>query len=248
MILDNLSRALKTQNWLAAGVEFVIVIAGVVIGFQINAWAEGRADRADEREAMAALRAEFADAQRFSRRLLSTRLNTARDLEVAAEIIFADDPARDLTQAECQSLQGSSHFYVGRLSLPTLRRLQSTGRLGIIRDEALAEALNQLLQRREVLDEWIAFEDIQIHLALDYPGAIQLRSVIDADRPDGMAPERTNLASCDLEAIRADQGMLNAISANVDAYDAYLRDGLLPWLEQIDTVGAMLTVSGEPAP
>ena len=43
MILDNLSRALRTQNWLAAGMEFVIVIAGVVIGFQINAWATGRA-------------------------------------------------------------------------------------------------------------------------------------------------------------------------------------------------------------
>lgn len=44
MILDNLSRAFKTQNWLAAVIEFVIVIAGVVVGFQINAWAGMRAD------------------------------------------------------------------------------------------------------------------------------------------------------------------------------------------------------------
>jgi len=29
MILDNLSRAFKTQNWLAAGVEFVIVMPKV---------------------------------------------------------------------------------------------------------------------------------------------------------------------------------------------------------------------------
>jgi len=49
VILDNLSRALKTQNWLAAGVEFVIVIAGVVIGFQINAWAQAQAT--EKREA-----------------------------------------------------------------------------------------------------------------------------------------------------------------------------------------------------
>ncbi|MGJ3232211.1 MAG: hypothetical protein ACFE0P_10465 [Oceanicaulis sp.] len=48
MILDNLSRAIRTQNWLAAGIEFVIVIAGVVIGFQINAWAEARAAAARE--------------------------------------------------------------------------------------------------------------------------------------------------------------------------------------------------------
>lgn len=36
MILDNLSRVLKTQNWLAAG---------IMIGFQIQAWSENRADR-----------------------------------------------------------------------------------------------------------------------------------------------------------------------------------------------------------
>jgi len=43
MILDNISRALKEQNWLAAAIEFVIVIFGVVIGFQIQAWNESRA-------------------------------------------------------------------------------------------------------------------------------------------------------------------------------------------------------------
>lgn len=42
MILDNLTRAFKTQNDYAVALEFVIVIAGVVIGFQINAWNEGR--------------------------------------------------------------------------------------------------------------------------------------------------------------------------------------------------------------
>jgi hypothetical protein len=44
MILDNLSRAFKTQNWLAAGIEFVIVIAGVVIGFQISQIAQNQAE------------------------------------------------------------------------------------------------------------------------------------------------------------------------------------------------------------
>ena len=49
MILDNLSRALRTQNWIATGVEFVIVITGVVIGFQINAWDDGGRARAGTR-------------------------------------------------------------------------------------------------------------------------------------------------------------------------------------------------------
>jgi hypothetical protein len=59
MILDNLTRAFKTQNWLAAATEFVIVIAGVVIGFQVNAWNEGRQDQARGRLYLERLATDF---------------------------------------------------------------------------------------------------------------------------------------------------------------------------------------------
>jgi len=42
VILDNLTRAIRDQNWFAVGIELVIVILGVVIGFQVNAWNEDR--------------------------------------------------------------------------------------------------------------------------------------------------------------------------------------------------------------
>ena len=48
MILARLSNAIREQNWFAVILEFVIVIAGVVVGFQITA----AADRAAERERM----------------------------------------------------------------------------------------------------------------------------------------------------------------------------------------------------
>jgi len=72
MILDNLSRAVRTQNWLAAAIEFVIVIAGVVIDFQINAWNEGR--RAD---ALLANDPDAADDNGFEL-IASTRVTQAR--------------------------------------------------------------------------------------------------------------------------------------------------------------------------
>ena len=46
MILARLSRAVREQNWFAVVLEFVIVIAGVVIGFQVTAWNAERAERA----------------------------------------------------------------------------------------------------------------------------------------------------------------------------------------------------------
>ncbi|GJL97863.1 MAG: hypothetical protein DHS20C06_16800 [Hyphobacterium sp.] len=46
MILARISRAVREQNWFAVALEFVIVIAGVVIGFQVTAWNAERAQAA----------------------------------------------------------------------------------------------------------------------------------------------------------------------------------------------------------
>ena len=58
MILQSLSKAIREQNWFAVALEFVIVIAGVVIGFQINAWNEERAANAAAEQAVTRLRSE----------------------------------------------------------------------------------------------------------------------------------------------------------------------------------------------
>ena len=50
MILSRLMKAVREQNWFAVGLEFIIVILGVVIGFQVTAWNESRAR--DQRAAL----------------------------------------------------------------------------------------------------------------------------------------------------------------------------------------------------
>lgn len=59
MILSRLSSALKDQNWLAVALEFLIVLSGVVIGFQVNAWNEARMARADYSDALAEIDAQI---------------------------------------------------------------------------------------------------------------------------------------------------------------------------------------------
>ena len=54
MILARISKAVREQNWFAVALEFVIVVAGVVIGFQATQWANSRA--AAERQETALLR------------------------------------------------------------------------------------------------------------------------------------------------------------------------------------------------
>jgi hypothetical protein len=40
--------------------------------------------------------------------------------------------------------------------------------------------------------------------------------------------------------MRASSAFQSAISLNIDAFDAYLRDGLVPWSEQFDKVHRLL--------
>ncbi|WP_420434218.1 hypothetical protein [Hyphobacterium sp.] len=70
MILARLSQAVRTQNWFAVVVEFVVVVAGVVIGFAVTGWAE---TRNDDRRADLYLERLSADMEENQRRYIQSR-------------------------------------------------------------------------------------------------------------------------------------------------------------------------------
>lgn len=58
MRLRRLSEHIGQQNWLAVGLDFLIVVAGVFIGLQLGNWNTARADRAAYQDALERYRAE----------------------------------------------------------------------------------------------------------------------------------------------------------------------------------------------
>ncbi len=40
MILRRLTQHIKDQNWFAVGLDFVIVVVGILLAFQITSWSE----------------------------------------------------------------------------------------------------------------------------------------------------------------------------------------------------------------
>ena len=87
MILSSITQALRTQNWFAVIVEFIIVLAGVVIGFQISAWNETRIEHQREALILERLHTAFTE--------IETR--TATVIEQLDARIAALDEARDLS-------------------------------------------------------------------------------------------------------------------------------------------------------
>ncbi|MFN0045280.1 MAG: hypothetical protein ACKVOS_02290 [Sphingorhabdus sp.] len=48
LFFQRLARALRTQDWVAAGIEFTLVVLGVFLGFQLTQWNDDRQSRARE--------------------------------------------------------------------------------------------------------------------------------------------------------------------------------------------------------
>ena len=45
MLLRRITKHVKDQNWFAVGLDFFIVVLGILIAFQITSWNEARNDR-----------------------------------------------------------------------------------------------------------------------------------------------------------------------------------------------------------
>lgn len=59
---------MKDQNWFAVAVEFVIVVVGILLAFQITEWNASRKDSALEKDNLSRIKAEFRrDKERISR-------------------------------------------------------------------------------------------------------------------------------------------------------------------------------------
>ena len=59
MLLRRLTQHVRDQNWLAVGIDFVIVVVGVFIGIQVANWNEARAEYQKETDALIVLRNEL---------------------------------------------------------------------------------------------------------------------------------------------------------------------------------------------
>ena len=145
MILARISRAIREQNWFAVALEFIIVIAGVVIGFQITAMNAARAERDAEREYLGRLVVDLQDASAEIQSQIAFEQEAIQLVSLA--LGFANEIRGDAWGSEMvpEELSAALSMLTIRRTLvinsPTYFELQSAGRLSLIRDRRLRETL-----------------------------------------------------------------------------------------------------------
>jgi len=203
---------------------------------QVDDWNERRKDRADEREFVAQLHDDLLLAESQASRVRKRRLDLIADLASSADMIFDRAEQISLSTAECTAIGNSRFFNIVISELPSLTELVGAGRLRIIQDSELRLAILELQQRIGALKDLIPLQTlVRVDMPIEYPDLIQTSSYFD--RALGEYQQRYQ---CDLQGMRASSAFKSAISLSIDAYDAYLRDGLIPWFEQIEDVHRIL--------
>ena len=137
MILSRLSQAIRTQNWFAVVLEFVIVVAGVLLTFQITAWNEARQEQALEAVIICRLVDDFSLIGPDVREHLSDAHRTA---EQASALVRAAQEGLDLDTLG----QFSTEIFMLRVppaGSATYAQLISNGDIGLIRSSELRLAL-----------------------------------------------------------------------------------------------------------
>jgi hypothetical protein len=152
MILARITRALKEQNWFAVTLEFLIVLAGVVIGFQVSAWNEARLDREREALIVQRLQADFTDITQqtaLTIEQLEARI-TAGD---AFARLLQETPDGTDTEAFFTSLNRAVGTPVPLGRSATYAELLASGEMRLIRSESLRTALvefDEQVRRQEL--------------------------------------------------------------------------------------------------
>jgi hypothetical protein len=129
----------KDQNWFAVALDFFIVVAGILIAFQITNWNEGRRNQDLAAGYIERLQTDIGTELQLWEKA-SDYFNTARDYGRVAVAGF-DTPIEDLDEQFLIAAYQASQVWFVAPSQATWGELQSTGRIVNLRDDQLKTSL-----------------------------------------------------------------------------------------------------------
>ncbi|PAP75440.1 hypothetical protein [Rubrivirga marina] len=223
--LGRLSKAVREQNWFAVGLEVAIVVLGVVIGFQVTAWGNERAARAQERELLRGLRSELAANVDHLDRVAEEHRRTIRQ----ARRLLAwtgPDPA-DVPPATMDTLLTAliNEIPAYHPAMGEVEAMLGAGHLGLVRDDSLRA---MLASWPDVLEQLRAAEDEMRADVLDrfFPYLVERTPLVTADLQVGyIATDRPSQFPQRYDALLSDVAFENHTENRWVMANAILEEG-----------------------
>ena len=157
MLLRRIIEHVKTQNWTAVALDFVIVVVGVFIGIQVSNWNDARSNAAEEQEILRQLSIEFEQIEAGARDSINFQRNAVAGLTTIAKSLNAGQlDEKDRAQFE-QGLKYGYVLYTSSDRSTVLGEIVSSGKSSLLENKDL---LRELMRYNAYLDEFASAEDI----------------------------------------------------------------------------------------
>ena len=213
MILRRVIKHFKNQEWTAIFLDFIIVVVGILIAFQITNWNEGRAEQRLERQYLERLRDDLTRSKIAAIESIDTVQKQIDNQGVMVKALQACELNEATRPVFHEGLRTIGQTQPLSLVRGTLDELQSTGRTGLIRNLELRTAINDLLENYEDQAKILEFITARFSPQMAY---VDGRMVFDL--PDGIVtadeyPIADRSISYDFPVLCKDTHYISAISA-----------------------------------
>jgi hypothetical protein len=179
MILRRLTEHVKTQNWFAIGLEFLILVVGVFFGLQVNNWNEERTNSHREAAYLVALQEDFSaiikelesDIARYEQIANSMTMLLEQSRKASPDVSLVE---LNLAATQLTAMEGTP------IVSDTYANLTGSGDLAIIKSQAIKNAMSAFFGQAEVIKlvgdthemQLVSIFQPYIIKNLDYPGML----------------------------------------------------------------------------
>lgn len=165
MLLRRVIEHVKTQNWTAVCLDFLIVVVGVFIGIQVANWNAERLNRQEESVLIERLRVDFERISEDSQRSLNFHKKMTANLRTVVRSVRSDKlEDNDVAAFELALILGI-FFQTSADHSGTFTELMSSGRANILRDRNL---LDELVDYEDFLTRYSATQQYLMGLVIQY--------------------------------------------------------------------------------
>lgn len=146
MLIRRIQEHLRAQNWIAIGLELIVVVVGIFLAFQVDRWYEQKQLQSEERDYLAALSEDFTST-RESFVGVRSRHKDATESAVRLLSYQVGDPI-DLTHEEFYELLSDiQQIRVAITQRGSYDFLVSSGKIAVIQDERLRRKMSEFFAR-----------------------------------------------------------------------------------------------------
>jgi len=164
LLLRSITKHVKDQNWFAVFLDFFIVVAGILIAFQITNWNEARQQRVDESGIIERVSDDFIRIQLDAERSRKFHQQMTSDLTILVKSLRSEFLADSDITAVKRALFLGSTFQTSADRSGTTHELLSSGQANLLRDKDL---LDELVAYQAFLDRHDQAMDYMLRTATE---------------------------------------------------------------------------------